>query len=175
MTEQKQLQKQIEKKSPALEKKLHVPEKEIIEESLVRISGYDVPGTKNAYVGLTRIKGVSWGISNAVCVKLGIPRMKKISELTKDEIIKIEKFLKAPEISDFLKNRRLDVETGETKHYIGTELDIRKDFDIRKMKKIRSYKGIRHTSGQPVRGQRTRSHFRKKGKIVAGVKRKAIK
>ena len=29
---------------------------------------------------------------------------------------------------------------------------------------MRSYKGIRHIQGQPVRGQRTRSHFRVRGK-----------
>jgi len=70
-----------------------------------------------------------------------------------------------------MKNRRSDPETGEEKHLVGTDLDMKKDFDIRRMKKIRSYRGIRHTSGLPVRGQRTRSNFRKKGQAVA-VKRK---
>ena len=42
-----------------------------------------------------------------------------------------------------------------------------KEFDIKRMKKMRSYKGIRHASGLPVRGQRTKSHFRKKGKNKA--------
>ena len=50
---------------------------------------------------------------------------------------------------------------------------MKKDFDIRRLKKIRSYKGVRHTSGQPVRGQRTRSHFRKKGQSVSVMKKKA--
>ena len=57
---------------------------------------------------------------------------------------------------------------------MGAELDMRKDFEIRKMKKIRSYKGVRHIMGQPVRGQRTRAHFRKTGKAV-GVKRSSGK
>ena len=35
------------------------------------------------------------------------------------------------------------------------------------MKKIHCYKGVRHILGQPVRGQRTKSNFRKnKGKTV---------
>ena len=67
-------------------------------------------------------------------------------------------------IKEFFKNRRLDIETGESTHKIGSDLDITKDFDIRRMKKMRSYKGIRHIQGQPVRGQRTRSHFRVRGK-----------
>ena len=40
------------------------------------------------------------------------------------------------------------------------------------MKKIKSYKGWRHAMGQPVRGQRTRSHFRK-GSSVGVIKAKA--
>ncbi len=41
------------------------------------------------------------------------------------------------------------------------------------MKKIKSYKGVRHMFGLTVRGQRTRSNFRKnKGKVRLGVTRK---
>lgn len=152
------------------EKKQHAREEEL-EEILVRICGYDIPGSRNLFSGLTRIKGVSWSIANAACVILKIPRDRKISTLTKEEISKIEHFLKNPSIQKFLMNRRFDRDTGETRHYVGTELDIKKDFDIRNMKRMRSYKGVRHTAGQPVRGQRTRSHFRSRGKAV-GVKRR---
>ena len=120
---------------------------------------------------MTRIKGISWAISNALCIKLNIPKSKKISELSKDDIHKIEHFLKNLEIPDFLKNRRLDPETGLTKHYFGSDLDIKKEFDIKRLREIKSYRGIRHASKLPVRGQRTRSHFRTKGKTM-GVKRK---
>ncbi len=170
-TAQKLQDKKVEKEQKKPEKHF---DKEILEEALVRIAGYDVPGSRNLYTGLTRIKGVSWSISNATCIKLGFSKSKKISELTKDEIAKIEYFIKNPDIADFLKNRRFDEETGETKHFVGSDLDIKRDFDIRRMKKIRSYKGVRHSSNQPVRGQRTRSHFRKQGK-TAGVKRAAKK
>jgi len=34
-------------------------------------------------------------------------------------------------VPDFLKNRRLDLESGETKHYLSTDLDIKKEFDIK--------------------------------------------
>lgn len=141
-------------------------------ESLVRIFGYDIPGTKNVYTGLTKIKGISWAISNAICVKLEIPKLKKITELSKDEISKIENFLKELPISEFLKNRRFDPDLGETKHHYGTDLDMKKEFDIKRLIKIRSYRGIRHAMKQPVRGQRTRSHFRSKGRQAVGVKKK---
>jgi len=148
---------------------------ETFSEALVRISRHDIPASKKLYAGLTRVKGVSWGISNVVCLKLGIDRTKKIGELSKDEIAKIEAFLKNPDIYDFMKNRRTDRETGETKHYIGVELDMKKDFDIRRLKKIRSYKGVRHMAGQPVRGQRTRSHFRKNSRGGRTVRKADVK
>jgi len=127
---------------------------------LVRILATDIPGTSPVYAGLTNIKGVSWTISNAICTILGIPKNKKMTELSPEEIEKITAFIKNPQIPEWMMNRRKDMETGESKHLVTTELDLAKDFDIRRMKKIKSYKGWRHTLGQPVRGQRTRSHFR---------------
>ena len=35
---------------------------------IIRILQTDIPGNRNIYTGLTRIKGVSWAISNAVCI-----------------------------------------------------------------------------------------------------------
>ena len=69
-------------------------------------------------------------------------------------------------------NRRKDFETGKDAHYITTDLDMKKEFDVRRLKKIRSYRGLRHALGQPTRGQRTRSHFRKRGKTVGVQKSK---
>ncbi len=170
---------ETEKKQKSLEKekKLSLKEKtqkqDRVEESLLRIAGYDIPGSKNIYAGMTRIKGVSWSIANILCIKLNLPYNKKISELTKEEIKRIEEFLKKATIPHYLANRRTDPETGETKHIISTDLDMKRDFDIRRMKKMRSYRGLRHSANQPVRGQRTRSHFRKRGKAV-GIKRKRV-
>lgn len=50
---------------------------------------------------------------------------------------------------------------------------MKREFDIRRLKKIRSYRGLRHATGQPTRGQRTKSHFRAHGKKKAvGVQKK---
>ena len=142
--------------------------------SIIRILQTDIPGNKKTLVGLTYIKGVSWSISNAVCKLLKINPDKKIENLDRQEIEKIEEFLKNPKLPLFLMNRRKDFETGNNMHLITTQLDITKEFDIRRLKKIRSYRGYRHALGQPTRGQRTRSHFRskKKGKSVGVTKKK---
>ena len=131
-------------------------------EILIRIYGYDIPGSKKIFVGLTRIKGISWAISKALCTVLKIPLARKISDLSKQEIQKIEETLDNLPIPDFLKNRRFDSETGKTEHLFSSDLDMKREFDIKRMREIKSYKGIRHALKLPVRGQRTRSHFRKK-------------
>jgi small subunit ribosomal protein S13 len=141
--------------------------------SIVRILQTDIPGNKNILTGMTYIKGVSWGISNAICKLLKIDPNRKIAELNEKEIQMITEFLKNPKLPEFLVNRRNDFESGKDSHLTGTELDMKKEFDIRRLKKIRSYRGLRHAFGRPTRGQRTRSHFRGKGKKKAiGVKRK---
>ena len=41
-----------------------------------------------------------------------------------------------------------------------------------RLKKIRSYRGLRHATGQPTRGQKTRSNFRENRKKGVGIKKK---
>ena len=57
-------------------------------------------------------------------------------------------------------------------HLTGADLTLSKELDIKRLKKIKSYRGIRHSIGQPVRGQRTRSHFRTG--VSVGVQRKTV-
>ena len=91
-----------------MEKKAKIKKPGIEEEDnevLVRIFGCDVPGSKNIYTALTKIKGISWSVSNAVCIKMGIPKTKKVSEFSNEEIAKIEEFLRKMPIADYLKNK----------------------------------------------------------------------
>jgi len=151
------------------------PEAEKKYYSIVRIMQTDIPGNKNVLTGLTYLKGVSWSISNALCRILSLNPNKKITELTPKEIETIIATLGSLEgkVPNFLLNRRKDFETGKDFHLTGANLDMKKELDIRRLKKIRSYRGLRHATGQPTRGQRTKSHFRTKGKKRAvGVQRK---
>jgi small subunit ribosomal protein S13 len=141
-------------------------------EKILRIVQTDIPGEKNIYSGLTRIKGVSWSFSNFTCRKLNIDKTRKIASLTKEEIKKIEDFIKNPEKVSFILNRRKDYDTGQDIHLNGSDLELRQSFDIKRLKTIKSYKGIRHSSKLPVRGQRTRGNFRKKGKAMGVIKKK---
>ena len=58
-------------------------------------------------------------------------------------------------------------------NFLQDDLSFAEENDIKMMKKIRSYRGVRHGMGLPVRGQRTKSNFRKnKGKVSLGVIKK---
>jgi len=131
------------------------------EQRLIRILSKDIHENKKVYAGLTSLKGISWSLSNAICKKLGIDKKKKIGELNDKDIKKIEEFMEKTDVPVFLKNRRKDISTGENKHLHGMDLSLQTEFDIKRLKKIKSYKGLRHSVGLPVRGQRTKSNFRR--------------
>jgi len=155
-----------------IKKPFNPHEKKVDEGRLIRILSKDIPGNMTVYSGLTKIKGISWSLSNAICKALKIDKKKKIIELSPHEIEKISEFAKKPKIPKYLMNRRNDLESGEDKHLLGTDLDLQMEFDIKRLKKIKSYRGYRHLHGQPTRGQKTRSHFRKNKTKGVGIKKK---
>ena len=142
------------------------------EDRVVRILSKDIEGRESIYSGLTKIKGISWSMSNAICKKLEFDKKRKIGSLSEEEMKKIEEFIKNPDIPLYLINRRNDFESGENSHLIGGDLELKKEFDIKRLKKIKSYRGFRHMSGLPVRGQRTRSNFRRNKAKGAGIRKK---
>lgn len=145
------------------------------EERIVRLLSKDIEGKLKIYVGLTKIKGISWTLSNAICTVLKMDKSRRIGSLTEAEIKKISEFVKNPQLPLYLLNRRKDFETGKDRHLIGSDLELQKEFDIKRLKKIKSYRGIRHLLGLPSRGQRTRSHFRKNKRKGSGIKKKTVK
>jgi len=154
-------------------KQIHSPSKG--EDRLVRIMSTDIEGNKKVYVGLTKIKGISWSFANAVCKVLKIDKTKKVGELTKEDIQNIINFVKNPKVPGYLQNRQFDLDSGENKHLTGSDLDLRKDFDIKRLKQMKSYRGLRHGVGLPLRGQRTKGNFRRNRKKSVGIKKKTKK
>jgi len=139
---------------------------------LIRIRNTDVRGEKPVYNALRRIKGVSYAIASAVLNLVNIPKQKRAGDLTDDEVSKIDGVLASPtNFPAWLFNRRADPETGEDKHLLTSDLRFTSGNDVKYLKKMKSYRGYRHAFGLPVRGQRTRSNFRKNKGKVTGVKR----
>ncbi len=143
---------------------------------LVRIANTDLKGEKPVGYALRNIKGVNFQFANAVCALAKVDKLKKSGELSDDEVKRLDETIKSPlekGVPSWMVNRRKDYEDGTDKHIITTDLMFTKDNDLKKLKKIKCYRGVRHMQGLPVRGQRTKSNFRKsKGKVM-GVKRKA--
>lgn len=143
---------------------------------IIRVVNVDLPGDKPIHWALTNIKGIGINFADAVCSLAQVPKEVKAGNVTEEQIKRLNDIITNPlknGIPSWMINRRKDAETGEDKHLITGTLTYVQDNDIKMMKKMRSYKGIRHIHGQPVRGQRTRSNFRRnKGKVVGVVKKK---
>lgn len=144
---------------------------------LVRIANTDLDGKKAAFMALQKIKGVGFSFANMICNLTGVDKAKKAGYLSQLEIEKLDKAVRDPtqfHVPAWFLNRQKDYETGEDKHLVLSDLDFAKSNDVKRMQVIRSYKGLRHALKLPVRGQRTRSNFRKnKGKVL-GVKRSKV-
>jgi len=143
---------------------------------IVRVANVDVPGNKQTKVALTKIKGIGINFAEIICRIAGVDSQKKAGNLEDEEIKKLNEVTNNPgqhSIPSWLFNRRKDYESGEDNHILTGALNFVKDNDLKRLKKIKTLRGLRHQKNLPVRGQRTRSNFRRsKGKVV-GVKKKA--
>ena len=131
---------------------------------IVRIANTDLDGAKAIGTTLRQIKGINFRFANLIFYLAKIDRSKRTGDLAEDELKRINDVINAPlkfGAPHWMLNRRKDSETGEDKHLITVDLTFTQDNDIKMMKKIKSYRGVRHILGQPVRGQRTKSNFRK--------------
>lgn len=140
---------------------------------LIRIARKDINGEKTIENALADVKGVGKAMSRAIAIVMDLDLNQKIGYLPDDEINRIEEVMRNPkslEVPDWMLNRRNDYETGETNHLIESDLLMTLREDLNRMKKTRSYKGRRHEVGLPVRGQRTKSTFRKGSSV--GVRRR---
>ena len=142
----------------------------------VRIVNTDLDGNKNIGNALKKIKGVSFMFSNMVCNLAGIDKMAKTGYLSDEQVKKLDEVLNNPSkfnVPSWMLNRRKNYEDGKDYHVTAGDLSFAEENDVKRMKKIRSYRGVRHGIGLPVRGQRTKSNFRRnKGKASLGVKKK---
>ncbi|MBL7054440.1 30S ribosomal protein S13 [Candidatus Woesearchaeota archaeon] len=143
----------------------------------VRVATTDLDGNKKIVRALTKIKGVGFRFSNIICSFADIDKDKKTGYLSDEEVKRMDEVIKDPlkfDVPVWMMNRRKDFDDGKDKHLITADLIFSKENDIKIMKKIKNYKGMRHAVGLTVRGQKTKSNFRRnKGKGSLGVKKKA--
>ncbi len=141
----------------------------------LRVIGTDVDGTLRIEYALTKIKGISLSLANAILKKTGVSPDKRAGFLTETEIERIEEIIKDPAkggLPSWLLNRRKELETGKDLHLVSADLVLKTKMDIERMKEIKTWRGYRHAYGLKVRGQRTKTTGRA-GKAL-GVKKKAL-
>jgi small subunit ribosomal protein S13 len=145
---------------------------------IVRIANVDVPGGKAIRVALTKIKGIGTNFADAVCAVAKVDGSIRAGDLPTTDVEKLNKTVNNPVeagIPIWMFNRKKDYESGEDKHLHTGTLGFIQENDIKRLKKTKTLRGMRHQRKLPLRGQRTRSNFRRsKGKVV-GVKKKGVK
>ncbi len=129
----------------------------------VRVAGVVLDGSLPLERALTEIKGVGPRIANIVGHNFAVSEKKRIGDLSEQEIDELEKVLDslASVVPPWMLNRRKDPESGKNRHLLGPDLDMQLREDINLMRRLKTYKGVRHSLNLPVRGQRTRTSFRK--------------
>jgi small subunit ribosomal protein S13 len=147
---------------------------------VVRICTTDIPGYLKIGDGLVMIYGINTRLGRIIekrfLEKIG-KDIKKIGYLTDDDVIVLDKFIENldKEIPAWLLNRDKfdDGAIAKDSHLIMADLKLAQRKEIQKLGKLKSYRGLRLQWGLPVRGQRTRSTFRKGASVgVTKIKEK---
>jgi small subunit ribosomal protein S13 len=162
--EKKEKKKEVKKEAP----KVHRESKNVI-----RLLDTNIESDMKIGRALMKIRGIGFMFSNALCISNNISPVATLESLSEDQIRKLEESIKNPVVPKWMLNRRKDMKTGNDIHITSSDIDISLRDDLTLMKKMRCYKGIRHELGLPVRGQSTKSCFRK-NKTVGVVKKKAM-
>jgi len=125
---------------------------------VARIAGVNIPSQKQVWIALTYIYGIGRTNSRQILDKVGVPRERRVSELSDAEVARIRECI----------DRECKVE-GDLRREVA--------MNIKRLMDLGCYRGLRHRKGLPVRGQRTHTNARtRKGpsRPIAG-KKKATK
>jgi small subunit ribosomal protein S13 len=129
---------------------------------IVHLANTDLDGNKKSVVALMKIKGLGKRVAERIAVVTKLDSKVKIGSYPESKYAELEEAISSisKDFPHWMVNRPRELESGDSRHAIGTEVDIAVREDINRMKMIRCYKGIRHETGQKVRGQRTRANGR---------------
>ena len=122
---------------------------------MARISGVNIPTGKRVEIALTYIHGIGRAIASKICEDVGIPRERRVFDLTDEELARIR-------------------DTIDKDYQVEGELRRDLAMNIKRLMDLGCYRGLRHRRGLPVRGQRTNTNARtRKGpaKAIAGKKK----
>lgn len=144
--------------------------------SRVRVLGVILDGSLSIKRAISRIKGIGPRISEVLLRNQNLDKKRELGSLNDKEISEIEAIIQKANsiLPQYMLNHRNETITGKELHLTGSDLDLQIREDINMAKEARSYKGVRHSLGLPVRGQRTRTSFRK-GRAIGVTKQRIEK
>jgi small subunit ribosomal protein S13 len=122
---------------------------------VARIAGINIPTNKRVEISLTYIHGIGRTKATEICEKVGLPRERRVAELTDQEVIRIREVI-------------------DQDHMVEGDLRREVAINIKRLMDLGCYRGIRHRKGLPLRGQRTHTNARtRKGpaRPIAGKKK----
>ena len=122
---------------------------------MARIAGVNIPTNKRVEIALSYIFGIGPARAKLICGKIGVPRERRVNQLTESEVIQIREMI----------DRDFRVE-GDLRREVA--------MNIKRLMDLGCYRGLRHRRGLPVRGQRTHTNARtRKGpaRAIAGKKK----
>ncbi|MBT3532833.1 MAG: 30S ribosomal protein S13 [Rhodospirillaceae bacterium] len=122
---------------------------------MARIAGINIPTNKRVEISLTYIHGIGRTKATEICGKVGIPRERRVAELTDQEVMQIREVI-------------------DQDHMVEGDLRREVAMNIKRLMDLGCYRGIRHRKGLPLRGQRTHTNARtRKGpaRPIAGRKK----
>ncbi len=122
---------------------------------MARIAGVNIPTNKRVIIALTYIHGIGRTKAQEIVTKVGIPELKRVSQLSDDEVLRIREVI-------------------DREHQVEGDLRREVAINIKRLMDLGCYRGLRHRRGLPVHGQRTHTNARtRKGpaKPIAGKKK----
>lgn len=147
---------------------------------ILRLIGKDVDGHMTVFEAMKKVKGIghnlAHNLSKTLVSRFGFTTDELVGNLNEEQFTNLEDVLKFPPkygIRTFMLNRQKDFDTGENKHLVMSDLTFTVRQDVVRERDSRSYRGWRHSVGQKVRGQHSRTTGRTG--MTVGVLKKAIK
>ena len=121
---------------------------------MARIAGINIPTNKRVEISLTYIHGIGRTKAVEICEKVAIPRERRVTELTDQEVIQIREVI-------------------DQDHMVEGDLRREVAMNIKRLMDLGCYRGMRHRRNLPVRGQRTHTNSRtRKGPRKGAVAKK---
>ena len=122
---------------------------------MARIAGINIPTNKRVEISLTYIHGIGRTKAAEICKNVGIPRERRVAELSDQEVIQIREVI-------------------DQDHLVEGDLRREVAMNVKRLMDLGCYRGVRHRKGLPLRGQRTHTNARtRKGpaRPIAGKKK----